>query len=102
MILLLPLRRLTEIKKEGPKANLLYEDLSDGKIGNNQIGTLEKFSKCVSTGRTPQRSTAGCSLPGQSSPGREGEWSAHSPPSPLTTLTTPLQDNNLTYCSTRN
>ena len=44
MILLLPLRRLTEIKKEGPKANLLYEDLSDGKIGNNQIGTLESFS----------------------------------------------------------
>ena len=56
MILLLPLRRLTEIKKEGPRANLLYEDLSDGKIGNNQIGTLEKFFKCVSTGRTPQES----------------------------------------------
>ena len=56
MILLLPLRRLTEIKKEGPKANLLYEDLSDGKIGNNQIGTLEKFFKYASTARTPQES----------------------------------------------
>ena len=101
MILLPSLRRLTEIKKEGPKANLLYEDLSDGKIGNNPIGTLESFSSVWALDVLPKRA-AGCSLPGQSQPGREGEWSAHSPPSPLTTLATPLQDNNLIYSQETN
>ena len=86
-----------EIKEEEPRTKLQYEDLFDGKIENNRIGTLEKFFKCVSTSRTPQES--GGLLP---SPPAVLAWEGGRVVASLTTLTTPLQANNINYCITRN
>ena len=73
-----------ETEEEEPRAKLLFEDLFDGRGENNQIGTLEKFFKCESTGRTPQES--GGLLPALLVPAWEGGRVVdllHSPPSPF-------------------
>ena len=84
-------------KEEEPRTKLQYEDLFDGKIENNRIGTLEKFFKCVSTSRTPQE--GGGLLP---SPLAVLAWEGGRVVATLTTHTTPLQANNINYCITRN